>query len=54
LAIFFVAGIGRVISYIIEGPAHPVFYVLMAVELGVPTALFIIFKITKAELKLYA
>jgi len=54
LAIFFVAGIGRVISYIVMGPPHPIFYVLMAIELGAPIVLFILLKITMAELKLYA
>jgi len=54
LAIFFVAGIGRVISYIVLGPPHPLFYVLMAVELGAPALLFLVYVITKAELKLYA
>ncbi len=54
LAVFFAAGIGRVISYIIQGPPHPLFYILMAVELGGPILLFVIFKITLSELKRHA
>jgi len=39
LGVFFVGGLGRVISSITLGPPHPLFQVLMWIELAVPLIL---------------
>ncbi len=38
-AVFFVGGLGRLLSYFSLGPPHPVFTTLMVVELSLPVAL---------------
>ena len=39
LGLFFVGGLGRVISSVMVGPPHPLFQVLMWIELAVPLIL---------------
>jgi len=39
LAVFFAGGVGRVLSYAIAGAPHPLFVVLMWVELALPPVL---------------
>jgi len=50
LAIFFAAGIGRLLSYYTQGEPHQLFYVLLSVELGVPTLLYLIYRMIIAKL----
>lgn len=44
LLLFVAAGLGRVISHFMVGTAHPLFYVLLGVEVGIPVLLFLIYK----------
>lgn len=44
LLLFVAAGLGRVISHLTVGTAHPLFYVLLGVEVGIPVLLFLIYK----------
>ncbi len=50
LAVFFAAGIGRLLSYYMYGTPHQLFYVLLCVELGAPFLLFLIYKVTISRL----
>lgn len=51
LAVFFAAGIGRVLSYFIAGAPHPLFsYILLSAELGAPILLFLVYKLTLRKL----
>ncbi|MBL4750237.1 MAG: DUF4345 family protein [Amylibacter sp.] len=51
LAVFFAAGIGRVLSYFIAGAPHPLFsYILLSAELGAPILLFLVYKLTLRSL----
>jgi len=50
LAIFFATGIGRLLSYFIQGEPHQLFYVLLTVELGVPILLYLIYRMVVAKL----
>jgi hypothetical protein len=51
LAVFFAAGIGRVLSYFIAGAPHPLFsYMLLSAELGAPILLFLVYKLTLRNL----
>jgi len=50
LAIFFASGIGRLLSYYTQGEPHQLFYVLLSVELGVPTLLYLIYRMIIAKL----
>ena len=42
LAVFFLGGIGRAISHMTIGAPHPLFSLLMWIELAAPTALFLL------------
>lgn len=45
LLFFFVAAaMGRLISYFAHGTAHPLFYVMAGVELGIPFLIFAVYK----------
>lgn len=44
LTVIVMAGVGRLISYFIIGTLYPLFYVLLAAELGLPLLLFIIYR----------
>lgn len=44
LAVIGLAGVGRMLSYVITGNIYPLFYVLLAAELGVPVLIFLIYK----------
>ena len=50
LAVFFAAGIGRLLSYFMQGEPHPLFYVLLATELGAPFVIFLVYKMVIIKL----
>jgi hypothetical protein len=43
-ALFFVGGVGRVISHVVVGPPHPFFALLMAIELILPVVFLALWK----------
>jgi len=47
LAVFFLAGLARLKSYIMIGPPHELFTGLMTIELGLPIVLFVLWKIRR-------
>jgi hypothetical protein len=46
-AVFFAGGVGRAISYVSVGPPHPFFTLLMAIELGLPAAIMLLWLATR-------
>lgn len=51
LAVFFMAGIGRLISYVNVGTPHPLFMILLGIELGAPILLFAFYRIALSKLR---
>jgi hypothetical protein len=43
-AVLFIGGIGRALSYVAVGPPHPMFVTLMAIELGLPPLLLVLWR----------
>ena len=46
-AVFFAGGVGRALSWVTLGPPHPVFIVLMAIELMLPPLLMLMWLATR-------
>lgn len=42
LGLFFLGGLGRALSYGVMGPPHPLFVLLMTLELGLPPVLLLL------------
>lgn len=51
MAIFFAAGLGRMISFMAQGDPHPFFILLLGVELGTPVIILLVYKAVVAKVE---